>query len=417
MAVAGALPCTSLTAVRRGVARPSKGVAVSETMTVGTGGTAVVPPRRSRLAVSASYAAQGAAYAAVVTALPVFKDRYGLDDLVASGLILIVVITAALGSLLADWLAVRWGSRVALITGLAIEAIALVTAAMPVPLPVFIAAITLFGIGLGSVDASSAMQGVLVQGKYGRQLLGGFFACYTVAAMLTALAMSLSISIALGGTIALLAAGVLAALVAIWGVGSFDRDRAAREPRTKGSVKLPSGGIMIFGFVIFAAFTLDSTVSTWSTVYLHDTLAVGAAIAPLGYAAYQLAILVTRLVTDRLSRRWGAPGVAMITAAAAIVGCVSVAMIGSPVAVIIGFALAGVGTGALVPLAFSGAGRLVPARSDEVIARVNLFNYAGAVIGGVIPGILSEGVGLGLAFLLPAIVLVPIVGMLRWFAR
>ena len=52
-----------------------------------------------------------------------------------------------------------------------------------------------------------------------------------------------------------------------------------------------------------------------------------------------------------------------------------------------------------------------------MIARVNLFNYAGAVIGGVVPGILSEGVGLGLVFLLPAIVLVPIVAMLRWFAR
>ena len=290
--------------------------------TVSTAGIALAPPRRSRLAVAASYAAQGAAYAAIVTALPVFKDRYGLDDLVASGLILIVVITAALGSLLADWIAVRWGSRVALITGLAIEAVALITAATPVPLPIFIAAIALFGIGLGSVDASSAMQGVLVQRKYGRQLLGSFFACYTVAAMLTALAMSLSISIALGGTIALIAAGLLAAIVAIWGVGSFDRDRAAREPRTKGSVKLPTSGIMVFRFVLFAAFTLDSTVSTWSTVYLGGLLGGdasfdgftvpwgvlgAAAIAPLGYAVYQLAILVTRLVTDRLSRRWGAP--------------------------------------------------------------------------------------------------------------
>ena len=403
--------------MRRALGHRIKGVRVSGTTTIGTGGVAVVPPTRSRIAVGASYAAQGAAYAAIVTALPVFKERYGLDDLVASGLILIVVVTAVLGSILANWLAVRFGSRVALITGLAIEAVSLVTAALPVPLPVFIASIALFGIGLGAVDASSAMQGVIVQRKYGRQLLGGFFACYTVAAMLAALAMSFSISLAYGATIALLAAGALAAVVAIWGVGAFDRDRAAREPKTTMAAKLPTKGIMVFGFVIFAAFTLDSTVSTWSTVYLHDSLKIEPAIAPLGYAAYQLAILVTRLVTDRISRRFGAPLVAIVTASTAIVGCVSVAMIGSPVAVIIGFALAGVGTGALVPLAFSGAGRLAPARSDEVIARVNLFNYAGAVVGGVVPGVLSESVGLGLVFLLPALVLVPIVWLLRWFAR
>jgi len=374
-------------------------------------------PRASRAAVSLSYAAQGAAYAAIVTALPVFKSRYGLDDLIASGLVLIVVVTAAVGSMLADWLAIRWGSRVALVTGLVIEAITLVTAALPVPLPVFIASIALFGIGLGSVDASSAMQGVLVQRAYGRQLLGGFFAFYTVAAMLSALAMSASISLEFGATIALLAAGALATGTAVWGLAAFDRQRAAREPRTRASVKLPSAGIWVFGFVIFAAFTLDSTVSTWSTVYLHDTLLVGAAIAPLGYAVYQLAILVTRIATDPLSRRWGAPGVAIAAASIAIVGAASAAMIGSPIAVIVGFALAGVGTGALVPLAFSGAGRLVPARSDEVIARVNLFNYAGAVVGGVVPGLLSESIGLGLAFMLPVLALVPIVGMLRWFAR
>ena len=46
--------------------------------------------------------------------------------------------------------------------------------------------------------------------------------------------------------------------------------------------------------------------------------------------------------------------------------------------------------GVLVPLAFSPAGEVVPERSDEVIARVNVFNYAGAVAGAVVPGLLGE---------------------------
>ena len=59
--------------------------------------------------------------------------------------------------------------------------------------------------------------------------------------------------------------------------------------------------------MILAAFTVDSAVSTWSTVYLQDELLAAAALAPLGYAAYQAAILITRLVTDRASGRFGRP--------------------------------------------------------------------------------------------------------------
>jgi MFS family permease len=76
----------------------------------------------------------------------------------------------------------------------------------------------------------------------------------------------------------------------------------------------------------------------------------------------------------------------------------------------------GIGVGALVPLAFSAAGELDPARVDEVIARINLFNYAGAVLGAVLVGLLADGPGLGPAFLLPALLVAPTVVSARRFA-
>ena len=58
---------------------------------------------------------------------------------------------------------------------------------------------------------------------------------------------------------------------------------------------------------------------------------------------------------------------------------------------------------------------LAPARSDEIIARVNLFNCAGAVLGAVLLGLLADAPGLGVAFLLPAVLLVPILFVARRF--
>jgi MFS family permease len=179
---------------------------------------------------------------------------------------------------------------------------------------------------------------------------------------------------------------------------------------------LPTRGIWTIGSVVLAAFVADSAVSTWSTVYLHDVLLASAAVAPLGYAAYQAAIFVTRLAGDRLVTRTGRGPLVAVTALAAAAGLVLVALVPAPAAAVLGFAVVGVGVGALVPLAFSAAGDLDPARTDEVVARVNLFNYAGAVLGAVAVGLLADGPGLEVAFLLPALLVAPVAATARAFA-
>jgi MFS family permease len=370
----------------------------------------------SRIAVSASYAAQGFGYAVVVTSLPNLKSRYGIDDTVVSLIILLVCVAAAGGSLLADRLALRWGSRVALVVGLLLEAVALFLVASPLGLPAFIAAFAIYGVGLGSVDAAGAMQGVLVQQRAGVSVMASFFGWYTGAAILGALLMSAVAGTANNASIALVAGGAVALAVAVLGVRGLDHRLAiAIVPAAAPRGTLPGRGILVFGTVILAAFVVDSAVSTWSTVYLQDVLLTGAAIAPLGYAAYQGAILITRIGADQLVRRFGRTVLAGCTTVLAILGCLVVAVLPTTWAAVAGFALAGFGVGALVPLAFSAAGELNAARSDEVIARVNLFNYIGAVLGAVLVGLLADSTGLAQAFLLPMALLIPILFLVRRF--
>jgi len=375
--------------------------------------TAPASAIRSRVAVTAAYAAQGLGYAVVVTSLPVFKERQGIDDVAVSLIVLLVCATAALGSVTADVLAKWRGSRIALAVGLGLEVVALLLIVVSVvvpalPLWVFVVAFGIYGLGLGGVDAGGAMQGVLVQRRYGRDIMGGYFAAYTAAAIIGALAVAGSSAAGVAVLLPLSLAAVVALVVAGSGLRAFDPARAAIPVGGHTGSPLPRRGIWLFGFVILAAFTVDSAVSTWSTVYLQDELLAAAALAPLGYAAYQSAILATRLVTDRASGRFGRARVVLVATAASLIGCVMVAMLPLTAAAIVGFALAGVAVGALVPLAFTSAGGLAPARSDEIIARVNLFNYVGAVLGAVLLGLLAEAPGLGIAFLLPAALLVPV---------
>ena len=159
---------------------------------------------------------------------------------------------------------------------------------------------------------------------------------------------------------------------------------------------------------MLVAYVVDSAVSTWSSVYLSDGLRATAAAAPLGYAAYQAAVLLSRLATDSVVRTLGRRPTTLIGIAAGVTGCAVVAALHNVTGAVTGFAIAGLATGALIPLAFSAAGTLLPARSDEVIARVNLFNYAGAVAGAVLLGLVASGPSLGTAFALPALFLLAV---------
>ncbi|MGA7147925.1 MAG: MFS transporter [Microbacterium sp.] len=366
--------------------------------------------RRARGAVTAAYAAQGLGYAVIVTSLPALQLRQGIDDsFVISMLILGVALAAAVGSVIANIVAVRWGSRTALTLGLVIQGLALPMIAIPLPFELFAAAFGIFGIGLGCVDAAAAMQGVAVQRAYGRHLLGGFFAAATAAAIAGALLVSgVALSAAAAG-VALGCAAVIALGVAGIGIRFFAREVPIDEALPPSErAKLPRSGIWIFGLVILAVFVADSAVSTWSTQYLQLDLATLAWVAPLGYASYQAVVLLTRLFTDRLIPALGRRRLVAIAASVSALGCLIVALLPFPAAAVVGFALAGVSAGVLIPVTFGAAGDLDPAHSDQVIARVNLFNYAGAIIGAVVVGLLADGPGLGPAFLLPAVALAAI---------
>lgn len=362
--------------------------------------------------VAAAFAAQGFGYAAVVTALPAIKDRFTFGDAFVSGLLLGVCVAAAVGSVLADLVAVRWGSRQALAGGLLAQAAALTVAATAGSLGLFVAATAVYGAGLGAVDAASNMQGVLAERRRGRPLLGRCYAAYTAAAALGALTTAGIATTELSGTSGMVVAAVLLAGVALVGVRLFDHARAAREPGGEGRGPLPGRGIRIVGALVLVAFAVDAAVSTWSTVYL-DGLVADAALAPLGYAAYQATVLTTRLVTDALVRRSGRAPVALAGIVVGAVGCGLVAIVPGVPGAVAGFALAGVATGTLVPLAFGAAGELAPGRSDEVVARVNLFNYAGVVLGAASLGVVGEGRGLGIAFALPAVLLLAALPLVR----
>lgn len=369
------------------------------------------PLSKTQKVIALGFATQGLGYASVMTALPTIKSRFRLSDDQLSIIILGVCIAAALGSILADRLAVKLGSRLAIVIGLLFEAIGIAIAAFSpsAMIMVMVASFLLYGLGLGCLDAALNMQAVMMEQKLGKSVLGGFFACYTAAAFLGALIMSATVSTTLGATAALCIAVMMCLITSQVSKRWLfqQKENAALHPQQRSPI--PHKQLLIFGVIILIAFTVDSAISTWSSIYLKDILASSATVAPLGYAAYQMGILLTRLSLDYLLKFKSAAWVAFITTLIGATGC-AIAGLGHSLAIVItGFALAGVAVGALVPLTFSAAGRLDENRRDEIIARVNIFNYGGAVAGAVIVGLLAAPIGYGPSFIGLALALLSVI--------
>lgn len=167
--------------------------------------------------------------------------------------------------------------------------------------------------------------------------------------------------------------------------------------------------------VMAFAYIGDSTVSNWSAKYLQDVLGSSEQLATVPYNVYMVTTLLGRAVGDLGVRRFGAVAVVRAGAVVAAGGFAVVAAAPGAWAGMAGFTLLGFGLSVLVPQTFAAAGRFAferhgPAAADMAVARLNIFNYVGFLIGSPLVGALGDAWSYRGAMLVPmALVLVTLV--------
>ena len=358
----------------------------------------------NRVAVSTAFFCQGFAFAALITRIPAIQDQFNFSE---GGLAMIlagVPILAGVGSVLAGLLAVRFHSAVvlrvcALIVGAGLVAVGAATTAGSFPGLLF--ALALMGFGLGSVDATMNMQGIGVQAQVGRSVMASFYAWWSLATILGALAAS----VAAASTLSLLAFFAVVAVVLIpvgliastRFVRSHEADEAAPDPLAA-SASVPWRPLLVFGFAVVLAFIIDSSVSNWSALDLTDVLGATESVAALAYAAYALFMLIGRTFADHLVGRRGVQWLITAGGLLAAVGLLVVAFAPTAVIAIAGFAIVGLGISPVLPMAFVAASHHDPRHTGIAVARVNVGNYIGFVIGAPLVGVIGEFSSLQVGF-------------------
>jgi MFS family permease len=139
-------------------------------------------------------------------------------------------------------------------------------------------------------------------------------------------------------------------------------------------------------------------------------------LATVPYNVYMVTTLIGRAVGDFGVRRFGAATVVRLGSLVAAGGFAVVAVAPGPAVGMLGFTLLGLGLCVLVPQTFAAAGRLFPQASDAAVARLNVFNYVGFLVGSPLVGALGDAWSYRGAMLVPMVLVLVTLVYARSFA-
>ncbi|MFJ6615849.1 MFS transporter [Streptomyces sp. NPDC091289] len=365
--------------------------------------------RHGRASLGLSFGVQGVAFALLVTRIPAIQDQYGISDGLLPVFLAAVPILAGAGSVATEKVVARVGPGVVLRWAQPLVLLALLGVGAGREVWHVAVALGVFGLAVGALDASMNMLGVSLNRAYGRSIMLGFHAAYSLGgiagASLAWVGARWDLSL-LASYLPVVVVLLPAALVGSrWYTEGKGPEEAGAGPGGAGG----AGGAVSFKLllplclVMCFAYIGDSTVSNWSAKYLQDVLGSSEQLATVPYNVYMVTTLLGRAVGDLGVRRFGAVAVVRGGSLLAAGGFAVVALAPGAWVGMLGFTMLGFGLCVIVPQTFAAAGRMFPGNSDAAVARLNIFNYVGFLVGSPLVGVLGDAWSYRGAMLVPMV--------------
>ncbi|MDR3031945.1 MAG: MFS transporter, partial [Kitasatospora sp.] len=362
--------------------------------------------RAARVATYVYFVLCGTLMGAWVVHIPAIESRVGIGHAALGGLLVLLGLGAFAGMRAAGSLTDRLGARTVVPASGALCAASLVLPGMA-PNPWTLAgALLVFGFANGCLDVSMNAHAVHVEQAYGRPVMSGFHATFSVGGVIAAGAAAAAAATGLGpaATLALLgAAGLAVALLTARSLLPGTADGTSAVIPTESGAPADRGArrrIRVLAVLALMVMLSEGAANDWSALHLKDVLGAPASTAAFAYGTYAAAMTVGRLLADRFAARHGATAVLRYGAATAALGITVAALTPWVWAAFLGWALFGLGLSGCVPQLFSAAGHADPAAAGANVSRVAGLGYLGMLAGPAVIGWLTHLTALNHAFLL-----------------
>ncbi|WP_285736360.1 MFS transporter [Kitasatospora phosalacinea] len=366
--------------------------------------------RAARAATYVYFVLCGTLMGAWVVHIPAIETRVGVGHAALGVLLVLLGLGAFAGMRAAGPLTDRLGARTAVPASGALCAVSLVLPGLAPDPWTLAAALLVLGFANGCLDVSMNAHAVHVEQAYGRPVMSGFHATFSIGGVLAAGAAAAATAAGLGpaATLALLGAlGLATALLAARGLlpaapapDAADAPAADAPAAGGGDVR---GRIRVLAVLALMVMLAEGAANDWSALHLKDVLGTPASTAAFAYGAFAAAMTTGRLLADRIADRHGPTAVLRHGAATAALGITVAALTPWTWAAFLGWALFGLGLSGCVPQLLSAAGHADPAAAGANVSRVAGLGYLGMLAGPAVIGWLTHLTALNHAFLLLAL--------------
>jgi fucose permease len=355
---------------------------------------------RARLAISGTFMANGFILSSWVSRIPGITDKLDMSN----GETGTALMSIALGSMaifpFAGKLVGRYSSATVTPLSGCILALALPFTALAPNIYVLILALLVAGIGNGGTEVAMNSQGVEVERLARTNIMNSLHGFYSLGAFIGAGIGAGAAALDIEPLIHFSVMTLICLAIYITGRRFLVPDATDSAPDDAPTFALPPRSLWLLGLVGISAAVGEGAVADWSGLYLNDDLGTSAGFAALGFASFQLAMLIGRFTGDRIVAGIGAVRVLRYGGLLAAAGLAMGVVLHVPLAALIAFLLAGLGLAVGFPLVMSAAGNRKDLPRGQSVAGISTLAYSGFLAGPPMLGWFAEATSLRAMFVI-----------------
>lgn len=350
-------------------------------------------------AVALVFAASGFVMAQTLARVPALRDHVGATEAELG----LALVGGGIGSLLAmphtARLIDRFGNRTVTAVALVLGSLGWGSVGFAPNVWVLAGLLVLAGAPVGVWDVSMNIQGNRVEQLGGRTLMPYLHAAFSAGAVLGASLGALAAWQGVG-LVQVPVGGVAGLIVGLLAVRHFIPADPAHEPATTARPDGPpisSRGVtrteLLIGVVCLAAALAEGAANDWLALLLVDTHDAPAGFGALAFTAFNVTMLIGRLLGGPATARWGRAALARTGGVLAGAGILLITLVPSLEVALVAALLWGLGVSTVFPAAISAAGE-IPGRGNKAIGIVSTIAYGAFLFGAPTIGVLAEVFGL-----------------------
>jgi MFS family permease len=339
--------------------------------------------------------------------IPTVEHRVGISHAVLGWLLLLLGGGAFAGMQVVGRLTDRFGARKVVPISAVLTSAALILPGLAINAWTLGVALLIFGFCNGCLDVSMNVHAVQVERAYRRPIMSAFHAAFSIGGVFAALVGARTLDVGWTPATTLSAVAVVGLAVSALAAPALlrpDHIVAAHETSPQAVKIRRATPPYIWALAVLALMLMlsEGVANDWSTLEARSVLHTTAATAALAYGAFAGAMTIGRLLTDRVSARFGPVAIVRYGAFLAAIALTAIAISAWLPLTLIGWAVYGIGLSGCVPQLFSAAGHTDQNAAGVNVARVSGLGYLGMLAGPAIIGPLTHFVPLNHTFFLPA---------------